>query len=90
MAAELRDRREMMVIMVRHEHRQIDQAHRGAESRMHRGTRKDRGIGRAKELYEFPAACSKLRQNIRELTSVVVRLVRASVGQIRQCELGLA
>jgi hypothetical protein len=56
---------------------------------MDRGARKDRGIGRAKELYEFPAVCSKLRQKIRQPTSVVVCLVRASVGQIGRCQLRL-
>jgi hypothetical protein len=87
---QLRDAREMMIIVFGHEQSEVNQPHRRAKPRMESGTRKDRIIRSSQELHELGPCGAKGRKEIRQLASVVVRLVSPTIRQVGRHKLGIA
>jgi hypothetical protein len=69
----------MMIIMVSDEDGQIDQPHGRTQARMERCPLEDDSIRRKKKPNELTAQIAKLREEIVQLTPIVIGFVSATV-----------
>lgn len=79
----------MMIVMVRHEHAQINEAHRRPQTWMNRRSGENRAVGSHKESHELAPEGPELGEEIHQPAGVVIRLVRATIREIRRRELRL-
>lgn len=70
----------MMVVVVGDEHGEIDQAHRGLQTRMKCGSRQDGGVGGSEQSDELTAEIAELGQELANRFGIVPSFVRSAVG----------